>query len=267
MTVREALVYAKSTLDNPKEARVLLSAYLNKPFEWLFINEDKDIAKPDVFKDWVKRRQENEPLEYITQKVSFYSKDFYIQSGVLIPRPETEILVELVHKELARVDGEKKVLEIGTGSGIISIILALFNKDIKIVSTDINPLALQVAKKNANTFGVDGRISFICTNLADGVDGEFDMLVSNPPYISTNAKLEPHVLKEPHEALFSGVDGADLLQKIIALAYNKNIATICCEMGYDQKNIMDKYLLSQGFKNRKFYKDLSGLDRGFIAKL
>ncbi|PID48133.1 MAG: protein-(glutamine-N5) methyltransferase, release factor-specific [Proteobacteria bacterium] len=248
-----------------KEASILLSAFLDKPRHWLVINEKEKIPNAKRFKEWVKRRSQNEPLEYITNKVSFYSRDFFIEKGVLIPRPETEILVDLVSKEIKNIPNPK-VLEIGFGSGIISIMLALLNPRVNVVATDINPKALHLANKNAKKFGVSENINFKLCSYDDGIDGRFDILVSNPPYIKNGESLEEHVLKEPHEALFGGKFGHEFLEKLVSVSKMRGIKRLACEMGYDQKEVMGKILVENGVKEVSFYKDLSSLDRGFIAR-
>ncbi len=265
MQIKQALNYATCELKNQKEARILLSAFLNKPHEWLFTHEEQTLTDFQSFKKWIAKRLNNEPLEYITQKVSFYSREFFIQNGVLIPRPETELLVDLALEQIKNIKNPR-ILEIGTGSGIISIMLAILCENIDIIATDINEKAIHLAKKNAKKFGVSEQIDFIHTNLDENITGQFDLLVSNPPYISTNEKLQAHVLKEPHEALFSGIDGSKMLKELVLIAKKRGIKTLCCEMGHDQKNLMKNFLQLQNAKDYEFYRDLSGLDRGFVAK-
>lgn len=268
MRVKEALEFARESLhvNNPaKEARVLLSAFLDKPTEWLVLNEKEEIPSFEYFKEWVFRRKNDEPLEYITQKVSFYSRDFFISEGVLIPRPETELLVDLVCAKIQNIKNPK-VLEIGVGSGVISIMLALLNPDIRISATDISVRALEVAYKNAVDFGVDKRIDFCFCSYEEDVSGDFDLLVSNPPYIANGTILEPHVLREPHQALFGGKVGHEFLEKLVLITKKRGIKNLACEMGYDQMGIMSEILRKNGVKEFEFYKDLSFIDRGFIAK-
>lgn len=266
MKVKEALEFARDNLEvenKVKEANILLSAFLNKSRQWILLHEEDEIPSEEYFKEWVKRRAENEPLEYITQKVSFYSKEFFICEGVLIPRPETELLVDIVCAKIQNIKSPK-VLEIGVGSGIISIMLALLNENILIQATDISVRALEVAHKNAVDFGVEEKINFCFCSMDDDIKGEFDLLVSNPPYIKNGILLEPHVLREPHQALFGGEKGHEFLEKLVQIAKKRDIKTLACEMGYDQKAVMEE-ILSKNAKDYMFYKDLSALDRGFVA--
>ncbi len=268
MKIKELLHLAQKDLyvENPaKEANMLLSAFLNKSREWIFLHVDDDVANFEQFFNWVKRRANFEPLEYITGQASFYSRDFFVQPGVLIPRPETEILVDLAYKNIQNIQNPR-VLEIGVGSGVISVMLALLHKNVTICATDVNEKATKLSLKNAKHFKVDDRIKFYNCSYESEVEGEFDLLVSNPPYIANNTELETHVLKEPHEALFGGKKGYEMLVQLVKIAKQRGIKSICCEMGYDQKDVMKEVLIQNGVSEFSFYKDLSSLDRGFEAK-
>ena len=248
------------------EAELLLSFFLKRDRIWLFLNEDFEVKNWENFLEIVKKRANGYPIEYILEKVSFYSKEFFIKEGVLIPRPETELLVDEGLKILKNIKNAK-VAEIGVGSGIVSVMLALFKEDIKITATDISKEALKVAYKNAVKFGVENKIDFLQTSLLDKVEGDFDLIISNPPYISTYFKLDKTVLNEPKEALFGGERGDEILKEIISLAVKRRARYLVCEMGYDQKNYIKEHLLSFGIKEFGFYKDLAHLDRGFWAKI
>lgn len=268
MKIENALKFAQKELnvENPlKEANILLCAFLQKSREWILTHEKDEIDDIDRFKSWVKRRANFEPIEYITEQVSFYSRDFFIKKGVLIPRPETEILVDLVYQNCKNIK-HPKVLEIGTGSGIISIMLTLLSKSINVVATDISKTAIRVARKNAIDFGVDKKIEFKLCSYDEDVVGDFDILVSNPPYISQNTPLDKSLYYEPPKALFGGKKGYEMFENLIDITKKRGINMICCEMGYDQKFPIEKILKKNGAKEYRFYKDLSNLDRGFEAK-
>lgn len=268
MRIKEALDKARDMLNvaNPlKEANILLSSHLKKSREWIFLHELDSLKKSDEFFKMVKRRADHEPLEYITKKASFYSRDFYVEEGVLIPRPETEILVDLVCAKLENIQNPK-VLEVGVGSGIISIMLALLHKSVTINATDISIRALEVAYKNAVDFGVEKRIEFCQCSYEEDVVGDFDLLVSNPPYIADGTLLDKNVLHEPHLALFGGKRGHEMLEELVLIAKKRGIRYLCCEMGYDQRGVMEEVLVKNGVSEFVFYKDFSSLDRGFIAQ-
>lgn len=271
MNIKEALEFGREFLSlhvsNPqKEASLLMGALLGVDRTWLIVHDEDSFSKVKEYKGYLQRRVNHEPLEYITQKASFYSHDFMVQEGVLIPRPETEILVDVALSVMGKYEAPR-VLEIGVGSGIIAITLALLNPNVKITATDISIRALEVAYENAVHFNVANKIKFTLASFDEGVEGEFDMLVSNPPYIPQNTPLEEHVLHEPHLALFGGEKGHEILEELVKVTKRRGILYLACEMGYNQKFIMEKILVQEGAKEYRFYKDLAGLDRGFLAKI
>jgi release factor glutamine methyltransferase len=263
LKIKDALLRAKEELkgvcDRPLfEAEILLSFALKKDRLFLHLNSDMQIDEKEFFK-YVKRRANYEPIEYITKSVSFYSENFFIDYGALIPRPETEILIDELSKELK---GSEKVLEIGIGSGVISIILKKRFPNLDIVATDISPKALEIAKKNIEKFELD--IKLVQTNLMDNLEKDFDIIVSNPPYIKNSFALEKNVKDyEPKEALFGGEVGDEILKEIIKLFKESRAKILACEIGYEQKDRLKEDL--KGLDVR-FYRDLAGFDRGFIAK-
>ncbi|RUM66133.1 MAG: peptide chain release factor N(5)-glutamine methyltransferase [Sulfurospirillum sp.] len=265
MRIKEALKEASSLIPL-KEAKIILSSLLEVDKLWLIMHEDESIKNEKLFFEMVQYVKNNHPVEYITKSVNFFSREFYIDYGALIPRPETEILVE---KALALIEDKKitKIAEIGTGSGIISTILSLKSKDIKITATDISTDALKIAKTNAKKFNVLDKIEFVNCSFLDGIDEDFQMIISNPPYIKNSFQLEKKLSYEPDIALFGGEKGDEIIKQIIELAIERNIKYLCCEMGYDQKESIKEYFKSKQINNVEFYKDLAGFDRGFIAKV
>lgn len=251
-----------------KEVEILLLHLLEKNTIWLHLNYDKECSCEVELKKLVQRRAQEYPLEYITKKASFYGEMFKVQEGVLIPRPETEILIDKALEVLKDIKSPK-ILEIGVGSGIISVMLALLVEDIEIVSVDINDKALELAKRNAIKHKVEDKITFIKSDLFTNVPKEikFDMVVSNPPYIADDYKLPKNVKFEPSNALFGGKVGDELLKDIIDTTLNKKIKYLLCEMGYDQKKPLNNYL-SDNYKINKieFYKDYEDFDRGFLLQ-
>lgn len=226
----------------------------------------------------ISRRSKAEPLEYLTNKASFYSSDFFVDSNVLIPRPETELLVEKCF-EIIKLNNLRFIADIGTGSGIIAITLALLNKNLQIIATDISQNALDIAKKNVENFGVANRIKFIQSDLLQGLYGNdlanLEMIISNPPYIKNSYKITQNLTYEPQIALFGGENGSEvlqtLMQSVCQLKNNhklQNLAFLCCEIGYDQRGILQDF--AKNFKEIKsldFYKDLSDFTRYFIAQI
>ena len=276
MTVNDALKAASSKIApaceisgaNPaRVAKALLTKHLGVKIEWIFLNLNRELDDSDGYFALAKRFANHEPLEYITGEAGFYGLSFNVKKGVLIPRPETEILVEKSLEILSNLPARKGppiVAEIGTGSGIISICLAL-NLNAKIIASDISDDALNLARENAAKFGVEDRTRFVKCAYLDQIYGQFDLLVSNPPYIARDYELDKFVLNEPHEALFGGAAGDEILKNIILVAKNRGVKYLACEMGYDQRESMQNALKFNGFE-AEFYQDLAGFDRGFVAR-
>lgn len=276
MTVNDALKAASLQIApaceisgaNPaRVAKALLMRHLGVKIEWIFLNLNRELEDADGYFALAKRFANHEPLEYITGEAGFYGLTFNVKKGVLIPRPETEILVEKSLEVLSNLPARNEpplVAEIGVGSGIISICLAL-NSNAKIIASDISDDALNLARQNAAKFGVEDRIEFIKCAYLDQIYGQFDLLVSNPPYIAQDYRLDKFVLNEPHEALFGGAAGDEILKNIILIAKNRGVKYLACEMGYDQKASLESVLELSGFE-AEFYRDLVGFDRGFVAR-
>lgn len=244
-----------------KEAMILLGKSLGKDMSWLITHSEELVVVDKSFLEDVHRRLEHEPLEYILGCATFYGKSFDVDKRVLIPRPETELLVDKV-VELGRKFSHPHIVEIGCGSGIVSIMLALLLPDIKLSAVDISEDALEVSKHNAKKYGVQDRIKFVHGSYLDGIEDAIDMIVSNPPYIANNEPLDIGLSFEPSLALYGGSKGDEMLCHIIDLFSMRQAKCLVCEMGYDQRGSLSEYALSRGFK-ASFYKDLAGLDRGF----
>ena len=226
-----------------KEVEILLLHLLDKNVIWLHLNYNEECRCEQELKKLVEKRAAYYPLEYITKKASFYGEIFETQEGVLIPRPETEILVEKAHEYLKNIE-TPNIIEIGVGSGIISVMLAVLIDDIKITAVDINEKALSLAYRNAFKHNVDNKIEFIKSDLFNNIDTgiEYDLCVSNPPYIADDYKLPKNVKFEPSNALFGGTVGDELLKDIIKQCEYRSIPVLMCEMGYDQKNPLTAFV-------------------------
>ncbi len=248
-----------------REAQLLIMALLQKDELWLMTHEDEPVEEGGKLADWLERRKKAEPIEYITKSVSFYSREFHIEEGALIPRPETELLIDEV---LACADSDKEltIVEVGVGSGIISIVLAQELPKARIIAVDISADALNVARKNIERFGLEARIELRQGDLLSAVDEEIDILVSNPPYIADDEPLEANLDYEPDLALFGGEIGDEIIRRLLDEVLARRIPLFACEMGYDQKPKVAAYLENARYNELKFYKDLAGLDRGFVLK-
>jgi len=250
-----------------REAQLLLMGFLDVDEMWLITNQNSIIDGAEKLFEWVERRKNNEPLEYILNRVSFYSNEFYIAKGALIPRPETELLIDEVIKHVDNLDAKITFAEVGVGSGIISVMLALKFPNAKIIAVDISQDALDIAKINIEKFGLKHRVELRLGSLLEPVNEHIDYLVSNPPYIQNGIKLESNLSYEPQNALFGGEIGDEIIKQLLDEVLKREIKFFSCEMGYDQKGKITTYLKGKDYKKLEFYKDLSNFDRGFTIGL
>lgn len=280
MTIRETLRKGMIALKNagisePQlKSRLLMQYILNKPRQYLLVYDDKILTlrqEVDYFK-LIKKLRNGVPLQHITHLQEFMKMNFYVDEDVLIPRPDTEVLVEEVIK-IAKKINAKKILDLCTGSGAIAVALAKYIKDSEITAVDISDKALRIAKKNAIDNEVENQITFIESNLFDKVRKEkFDIIVSNPPYIKKDIikTLNTEVQKEPIIALDGGYDGLDFYRKIISKGYEylKFNGYICLEIGYDQKiDVIELIENEEKYVETYCKKDLYGNDRVIVTKL
>ena len=184
-----------------REAQLFLMAHLDVDELWLITNQNTEVENIDALLVWAQRRAKNEPFEYIVNKVSFYSEEFYIGEGALIPRPETEILIDEVLKNVDDYDFDLTFVEVGVGSGIISIMLAKKFKNARFIAVDISEAALKIAKINIEKFGLEKRIELRLGSLLEPITEEIDYLVSNPPYIENGVDLESNLNYEDRKSV------------------------------------------------------------------
>lgn len=267
ITLKNALQEGTSRLinhvENPqKEVRLLLEYTQNLTQIQLMLNEESYIDARG-FLDLVDKRAKNIPLEYLTHSASFYSRDFFTDYGALIPRPETEILIDKVLPFITKND---KVIDIGTGSGIIAITLCL-ELNMPITATDISDKALRIAHENVKKFKLEDKITFIQSDLFENIENTYDVIVSNPPYIADDYEIPQNLHHEPQNALFGGTQGDEILKRLIDASIAHGARILCFEMGYDQKEPLSHYLNTQNINNYTFYQDLSGFDRGCCIRL
>ena len=269
MTIKESLTHATNRLERscerPRfEAELLLAYHLNRERIYLHAFDDKEVKNIEAFETLVERRANHEPYEYIVGSASFYDIELNIEEGVLIPRPETEILIDLV-AEVIEKEKITSIAEIGVGSGAIAVVLARKFPNLKIIATDICDTPIKITQQNIKTFGLEEHIEVRKSNLLDEVIESVELVVSNPPYIAQDFILESNVIDyEPKEALFGGVVGDELLKEIVLEVKKRSIKYLACEMGYDQKVSMEEFFRQNGIKAYSFYQDLAGFDRGFV---
>jgi release factor glutamine methyltransferase len=262
------------------DAELLLGCALGMSREELIVAAARNLslAESDRYEDLLKRRLNREPLAYITGQQEFWSLDFIISSDVLVPRPETELLVEIALKELANLADTKvpRILELGTGSGAIAVALATESPRAQIIATEISPAALAIGRRNAYRNGVPKAIRFLQGDLFPALgkelENDFDLVVSNPPYISRGeiSNLEAEVSRwEPRAALDGGVDGLDFYRRIAEEApdYLRQGGAVAVEIGATMGS-----LVLALFRNRAAYldtqvhQDYSGRDRVIVAR-
>ncbi|SRR5579875_1080028 len=289
MTLREAVAGAAACLasaehlagDARRDAELLLLHTLGISRAQLLANPDRALTdeQESCYEDAIRRRLRYEPVQYITGQQEFYGLAFRVTPAVLIPRPETEHLVEAVlehfHAEAAR---PLRIADVGTGSGAIAVALAAHLAEAEIIATDSSFEALEVAKHNASAHDVAARIRFVQVDLLDipvavlggtTSDQFFDAVVSNPPYIPQmeEAELHPQVREyEPRAALFGGESGLDVYRRLVPLAMValKPGGLLALELGHNQRAALDELL--QGWGSVRFIEDLQGISRVVVAR-
>ena len=302
-TIRDILNWAAEYLKSRNipsdrlDSEVLLSFILNKDRTYLYTNSEKPILPEEhkKFKELIERRGRREPLSYITGEKEFWSLKFKVSRDTLIPRPETEILVQAVLDIIKSPSppplpiGERikvrgiKILDIGTGSGNVAVSIAKESPESHVFTVDKSNSALSVAKENAIIHNVAGRITFLKGDLCipfnppsppfvkGGKEGLFDIIVSNPPYIPTGdiEGLMPEVRDwEPRWALDGGKDGLEIVRKIIkdAPLFLKSKGFLAMEIGFGQSEEVSRIISeTDKFHNIKTIKDLSGIERVVTA--
>ena len=233
-----------------KDGSYILEKILNKDKAWLFLNNTLKV--PKKYFEIKKQIEDGYPIEYIFEEVYFFGDKFFIKEGVLIPRDDTEIVVEKAINFIKK-NNIKKVIDCCTGSGVIAIEIAKHTKA-KVIATDINDKALEVAKKNAKLHKVE--IEF---KKCDLFDESAQLLVANPPYVE-NSWQKPNKY-EPDLAFFGGKDGLDIVREIIKKALKFEIKHLILEIGYNQKELLSEFL--ENFDCQyEFFKDLGGRIRG-----
>ena len=252
------------------DAEILLSKVLKKKREEVLINLDQKICLKHIlkFNNLIQRRSQNEPVAYIIKEKEFWSKNFLVNKNTLIPRPETELMVE----KLVEIYRGKSIsiLDIGTGSGCILISLLIELNHSRGIGIDISKKAIFIAKKNAEKHGKHLDIKFLNKSLSSNFTGKFDLIVSNPPYIKSKdiRNLTDDIKKhEPRIALDGGNDGLDLIKKVIYKTKNilKFKGMLALEIGNEQNKKVSKILLKNNFKIEYTIKDYKDNVRCLIS--
>ncbi len=274
LTLREALTRATDQLAaNPQlrptalaDAALLLQHLCGIDRAGLIAHPERKLVREELaaYQALVERRLRFEPVQYILCEQEFYGLALTVTPAVLIPRPETELLVEAV---LARVQPEALIVDIGTGSGAIAIALAVALPQARLVAVDVSAAALAVARGNARRHGVEGRAQFVEGDLLAGV-GQVDAVVSNPPYVPAGDAAEMHPQVREHEpglALFAGEDGLAVYRRLVPQAHEKLApgGLLAMEIGYGQRDALAGLL--EGWRGVEFLADLQGIARVVVA--
>ena len=253
------------------DSEIMLSSLLKKKREQIITNPEKKVSKNIIndFNKLISRRSTREPLAYILKNKEFWSKNFFVNKNTLIPRPETELLCEIVIKTIKNKNSY--ILDIGTGTGCILLSILSDIKKAKGIGIDISKKAIEVAKKNSNSLGLNKRAKFFTKSLESIHNYKFDLIVSNPPYIKTSdiKNLSEDVRKfEPKIALDGGKDGLDVIKKVIYKSKTilKELGLLALEIGHGQHYKVSQILKKQGFKEEFLVKDYRNNIRCILAR-
>lgn len=270
-----AAYFRRKGIANPRlDAEVLLAHALGVERLHLYMNYDRPLlpAERERYRELVRRRAAREPVALIVAEKEFWSTPLRAAAGVLVPRPETELLVEVVLREIKNMSSPR-ILEIGTGSGAVSIALSKERPDAAIVATDVDPLALSAAAHNSEMAGVAARVHVVGMDLFVGLrrGARFDVICSNPPYVPADMipTLQPEiVLFEPRRALDGGPDGLDVIRRIAADAVHflADRGVLALEIGEDQATAVTEILIHAGIsRDVRTFSDLAGKPRVVIG--
>ena len=282
MKIKDIINYGVATIKNTEspslEIQMMIAKVIEKDRLYIMLNleEDIDESKVEIIKTMIDKRKNSYPLQYILGEREFWGMDFKVSEGVLIPRQDTEILIEETLKKLKdnKHKSNLKGFEIGVGSGIISITLLKEIETLTMIGVDINDKAIELTKANALKHEVSDRLCILNSNLFEKINKEnqFDFIISNPPYIETKVidSLKEDIKQhEPKLALDGGEDGLDFYRAIIeqSKSYISPEGFIAFEIGYNQGEAVKKIFVENGYPNVTIAKDLAGFDRVVIGMI
>jgi release factor glutamine methyltransferase len=265
--------FARKGIESPRlNIEHLLADALGKRRIDLYLEFDRTLSEGELapLREKVRRRVEGEPLQYLLGSWDFFGRTFRTDQRALIPRPETETLVEIALKVIrAQPCARNRLLDVGTGSGVLAITLALECPNLHVVGSDISPLALNLARENAERQGPERRIEWIESDLLGSVTGPFDFLVANLPYIPTAElpKLAPEVQRDPQLALDGGADGLAVMRRLVRDAPKvlAGGAFVILEVGFDQADRVTDLMIAQKFRDISVESDYQGVRRFVTA--
>jgi len=277
-TIREVLNWTRgyfkdAGITQPRlEAEILLAHALDVDRLHLYLSPDKPLTHDERlrYRTVIQERKSGTPLQHLIGEVTFFGLRFKVRRDALIPRPETEELLERALK-LAPRDREIRCVDLGTGAGVIAVCLARFLRQAEVFGVDVSPDALRLAVENAQVNGVEERITFLESNWFDRLSGRFDLIVSNPPYVSTDEieALAPEVrLHEPRVALDGGNAGLEKMEALIGdtLDHMAPEGVLLLEIGYGQAEAVVELLREVGLSEAHVETDVAGVERFVVAR-
>jgi len=253
------------------DSHVLMSRVINKEKKFLILNSEEKISKKNLnnFNNLIKQRANGKPIAYLIEKKDFWKHEFVVNQDVLIPRPDTEILVEKVLK-LTKNKNKLNLLDIGIGSGCILLSILKEKKNFYGTGVDISNKSLNICKVNSHKLGLTQRVKLFKSDIDNFSHGKYDLIISNPPYIKKNTLkcLEKDIVDfEPKCALDGGINGLSEIRKVINKSSEliKKKGFLILEIGFDQKTYVKKILNDKGFYIKEIVKDLAKNDRCIIS--
>jgi len=277
MNIQSAILEGANILKNKSinsaklDSEILLASVINKDRKYLILNDDQNIKEKNLihFQKLINKRSFREPIAYLTNKKHFWNYKFFVTKDTLIPRPDTELIVEQILK-LTKSKTKMKILDIGVGSGCILLTILKERKNFYGVGVDISKKCLNISKINAKNLEVSSRVKFFKSDVDKFDQGKYDLIVSNPPYIKKfDLKyLEKDIANfEPKLALDGGLDGLSEIRKVITKSSEliKKNGKFVLEFGFDQKNKVINLLKDKGFYINNISKDLANNDRCIVS--
>src|SRR5437868_888807 len=263
--------FRKHRIDNPRlNAEHLLAHVLGRTRMELYLEFDRplDGAELAPLRDLVKRRGQGEPLQHLLGTVEFCGQTFLIDKRAMVPRPETEQLVELLRSRIE--NRESRIVDVGTGSGVIALSLAAALPEAMVTATDVSDAALALARENATRLGLDTRVVFVKTDLLGGIAEGCDVIVANLPYVATRdrAMLSAEVLIDPEIALFGGERGDEIIRKLIEMARShlKPGGLLALEVGLGQADDLAAFMAEKNYHDIKTERGYAGVIRFLFGR-
>ena len=268
-----AAYFKKRRIDSPRlNAEHLLAHVLGRKRIELYLEFERELTESELapLRELVRRRGEGEPLQHLLGTVEFCGHTFLCDKRAMVPRPETEQLVEVLIADCGLRIADRKILDVGTGSGVIALALAKEFPEAKILGVDISEDALALARENAARFDLNDQVQFLKSNLLEDVDGIFDLIVANLPYVAAQDRhtLSREVLRDPEVALFAGAQGVELVRELIeqAPARLRPGGLLALEIGLGQSESLLSILAEKNYRDICSKNDYNGVTRFLFAR-